>query len=107
MEHIEHEFMAGGGRADYKQRFSIAGVTASGNLEVMMEHAELGGRCVFAIDTAAAGFAESWRAVIEDFVARNKPADLRVSINDSAASPAIVSLRLDQAFEALTGSGDA
>lgn len=103
MEHLKYEFMEDEGRAVYKQRFSLAGVVASGNLEVMMEPAALGGKCAFAIDTVADGFAETWRAVIIDFMARHKPADLRVSINDNAASPAVVSLRLDQAFEALTG----
>ena len=101
MEHMKFELRESGGRAGYRRRFSIAGVLASGNLEVLMEPAELGGGCEFAIDTVAAGFSETWRAVIADFMERNKPANLRVSINDNAASPAVVSLRLDQAFEAL------
>ena len=103
MEHLNYEFKEIGGSAVFKQRFSLAGVVASGNLEVMMEPAELGGKCAFAIDTVADGFGGTWRAVIVDFMARHKPADLRVSINDNAASPAVVSLRLDQAFEAITG----
>jgi hypothetical protein len=38
-----------------------------------------------------------------DFMARFRPANLLVEINDHAASPAVVSLRLDQAYELLTG----
>ena len=44
---------------------------------------------------------ESWKAVISDFMECHKPANLQVSINDNAASPAVVSLRLDQGIEAL------
>ena len=103
MEHLEYEFKAAGGKAVFKNNFSIVGVVASSNLEVMIEVKELGGRCLFSIDTAASGFAESWKAVVSDFMERHKPANLQVSINDNAASPAVVSLRLDQGFEALTG----
>ncbi len=101
MEHLTYEFKADRGKAVFKKHFSIVGVVASGNLELMMEVKELGGRCLFSIDTAAAGFGQSWRAVIEDFMERHKPADLQITINDNAASPSVVSLRLDQAIEAL------
>ncbi|MFA6290742.1 MAG: malonate decarboxylase acyl carrier protein [Victivallales bacterium] len=103
MEHLEYEFKVDGGKAVYKKNFSIVGVVASSNLEVMMEVRELGGRCLFSIDTAATGFGESWKAVVSDFVERHKPANLQVSVNDNAASPAVVSLRLDQGIEGLTG----
>lgn len=103
MEHLEYEFKTAGGATAARKNFVLVGVVASGNLEVMMEHQRLDGKCVFAIDTAAAGFAASWRAVIADFMDRHHPADLRVAINDNAASPAVASLRLDQAYETLTG----
>jgi malonate decarboxylase delta subunit len=102
MEHLEYEFKMEGGTAGFKKQFSIVGVVASSNLEVMMEVKELGGRCLFCIDTAASGFGESWKAVINDFMERRKPANLQVSINDNAASPSVVSLRLDQAIESLS-----
>ena len=103
MEHLEYEFKAAGGATAARKKFCLVGVVASGNLEVMMEHQPLDGKCVLVIDTAAAGFAVSWQAVIADFMDRHHPANLRVSINDNAASPAVVSLRLDQAYETLTG----
>jgi malonate decarboxylase delta subunit len=102
MEHLAYEFKAECGKAVFKKNFSIVGVVASGNLEVMMEVKELGGKCLFSIDTAATGFGESWKAVINDFMERHKPANLQVSINDNAASPSVVSLRLDQGIEALS-----
>ena len=70
---------------------------------MLIEQAELDGSCHFSIDTAADGFEQIWHAVIHDFMNRHHPANLRVSINDYAASPAVVSLRLDQAIEMLKG----
>ena len=103
MEHFAYEFKANGGKAAFKKNFTIVGVVASSNLEVMMEVKELDGRCLFSIDTAAVGFSRSWEAVISDFMDRHRPLNLQVSINDNAASPAVVSLRLDQAIEDLNG----
>lgn len=103
MEHLEYEFATGGTPPRARRPFCLVGVVASGNLEVMMEPQALGGKCVFMIDTAASGFAATWQAVLADFMDRYHPADLKVSINDNAASPAVVSLRLDQAYETLTG----
>jgi malonate decarboxylase delta subunit len=102
MEHLEYTFDGSGETDNGKKHFVIAGVVASANLEVMMERKNLNGKCMFIIDTAAHGFSESWKAVIADFMERRKPSDIRVSINDNAASPAVVSMRLEQAFEDLT-----
>ena len=102
MEHLEYTFDNAGKSDNIRKNLSIVGVVASGNLEVMIERKTLAGKCVFAIDTAAHGFSESWKAVITDFMERQKPSDICVSINDNAASPAVVSMRLDQVFEDLT-----
>ena len=104
MEHLEYEFKDAGGSTQAVQPFSLLGVVASGNLEVLMECTPQNGKCRFVIDTAASGFAATWQAVIADFIERQHPANLLVSINDHAASPAVVSLRLDQAYEMLTGN---
>jgi len=103
MEHLEYSMENRTGGALPARPYCINGVVASGNLEVMMEYNADVKDCRFVIDTAAAGFASSWEAVIRDFMERNLPAGLSVSINDNAASPAVVSLRLDQAFENLCG----
>ena len=79
---------------------ALVGVVASGNLEVMIEPAALNGRMQVVVITAARGFDKTWRAVLEDFNARHPLADVLVSINDAGATPAVVSLRLDQAVEA-------
>ena len=79
---------------------ALVGVVASGNLEVMIEPAALNGRMRVVVSTAAQGFAGTWEAVLADFHARHPLADVLVSINDVGATPAVVSLRLDQAMEA-------
>jgi malonate decarboxylase delta subunit len=49
------------------------------------------------VETSARGFASIWQAVMNDFHVRHPLAGVRVSINDMGATPAVVSLRLDQA----------
>lgn len=79
----------------------LVGVLASGNLEILLEPAALGGAMTVRIITAARGFGTVWQAVIADFAQRHPLRDVRVSINDAGATPAVVSLRLDQAVETL------
>lgn len=78
----------------------LVGVVASGNLEVMVEPAP-GADCRFEVATSARGFAPIWDAVVRDFHERHGLAGARVSINDMGATPAVVSLRLDQAAAGL------
>jgi malonate decarboxylase delta subunit len=77
---------------------AIVGVVASGNLEVLIEPAP-GSSCAIEVNTAAHGFGPTWEAVMRDFFERHRVGGIRVSINDAGATPAIVSLRLDQAIE--------
>lgn len=78
----------------------LVGVVGSGNLEVLLEPA-VGSHCEFRIETSARGFGPIWEAVARDFHQRHPLAGLRVSINDMGATPAVVSLRLDQAVSEL------
>lgn len=84
---------------------AIVGVLGSGNLEVMVEPVALGGACEIVVSTAARGFGTIWQAVMKDFFARHRAGDIRVSVNDAGATPAIVSLRLDQAIETYLAQG--
>jgi malonate decarboxylase delta subunit len=79
----------------------LVGVVSSGNLEVLIEPAPLHGGCEIEIKTAAVGFGPIWNAVMTDFHTRWQLADTRISINDMGATPAVVSLRMDQAVESL------
>jgi malonate decarboxylase delta subunit len=79
----------------------LVGVVGSGNLEVLLEPAA-GSSCDIHVETSARGFGTIWAAVVHDFHRRHPLAGVRVSINDMGATPAVVSLRLDQAVSELT-----
>jgi len=102
MENLKFEFPGGTSPLPPGKPHVVVGVVASSNLEVMAERKDLGGKCRFEVATTAAGFAETWKAVLQDFMERKKPRDVLFSINDFAAIAPIVSLRLDQAWEQLT-----
>ena len=99
MEQLRFDF-DGKRRPRGEAAHTLVGVVASGNLEVMIEAAALNGRMQVVVITSAQGFANTWQAVLADFNARHPLADVLVSINDVGATPAVVSLRLDQAVEA-------
>jgi malonate decarboxylase delta subunit len=102
MENLSFEFR--GGRPLLARRApALVGVVGSGNLEVLVEPADLAGACRVDVTTAAVGFAPIWKAVLDDFFARHPLADVRVAVNDMGATPAVVSLRLDQAVDAFEG----
>jgi malonate decarboxylase delta subunit len=81
----------------------LVGVVGSGNLEVMLE-TDASTDCVVRVETSARGFGPIWQAVMNDFYARHPLAGVRISINDMGATPAVVSLRLDQAVAEITGA---
>lgn len=83
---------------------NMVGVVSSGNLEVLIESVELNGGCEVEIKTAAVGFGAIWQAVIADFHLRWALKNVRILINDAGATPAVVSLRLDQAVESAMGA---
>jgi malonate decarboxylase delta subunit len=98
MESLSYEF-AGTQRL---QPFApvLVGVVASGNLEVLIEPTT-SDQSTFHIQTSARGFGAIWEAVLHDFQDRYRYTGLSVSINDMGATPAVVSLRLDQAAASL------
>jgi malonate decarboxylase delta subunit len=78
----------------------LVGVVGSGNLEVLVEPAAHA-QCRIGIQTSAHGFQPIWAAVVRDFHERHHLAGVAVSVNDMGATPAVVSLRLDQAVAGL------
>jgi malonate decarboxylase delta subunit len=101
METLNFRFEGGTRRLTHQPQ--LVGVVGSGNLEVLVEPSALGGECEIEVRTAAVGFGATWQAVMEDFHARWRLGDARITINDMGATPAVVSLRLDQAVESMTG----
>ncbi|GAA4017542.1 malonate decarboxylase acyl carrier protein [Actimicrobium antarcticum] len=102
MENLHYRFEGGHSRGS--RQGLLVGVVSSGNLEVLIEAASLNGACEIAVQTAARGFGTIWQAVMQDFHARWQLADIRISINDMGATPAVVSLRMDQAVESMLGA---
>lgn len=106
MEHLEFDFPASTGpskQTPARRDSVLVGVVSSGNLEVLVERASLAGGCRVIVDTSINGYGAIWQAVFADFVKRYLPRDILVSINDAGAAPAVVSLRLDQAYEEFQG----
>jgi malonate decarboxylase delta subunit len=99
MEHLKFEFTG----AQTPQKFDaiLVGVVGSGNLEVLMEPGQDPARCTIAITTSARGFGPIWQAVAQNFQAQHQLGGVAISINDMGATPAVVSLRLDQAAASL------
>ncbi|HEU0203676.1 MAG TPA: malonate decarboxylase acyl carrier protein [Burkholderiaceae bacterium] len=105
MERLEFEFKGTQAPASAAEH-ALAGVVSSGNLEVLIEKADLAGSMRVVVNTAAVGFGDTWRAVLADFSARHPLGDVLITINDAGATPAVVSLRLDQAVEEFRGDGE-
>jgi len=95
------DFHLTGGRPVAAFEPILVGVVGSGNLEVLLEAADAAD-CHIHVDTSARGFGTIWQAVVQDFHGRHALAGVRLSINDMGATPAVVSLRLDQAVAELT-----
>lgn len=98
MEHLYFEFKGKAARKG-SAKTVLAGVVSSGNLEILLENVDLGGLCQINVSTSAQGFENIWQAVLSDFAKRHDLANLRLSINDGGATPAVVCLRLDQVME--------
>lgn len=78
---------------------AIRGVVGSGNLEVLIAPAAAGD-CRLIVHTSARGFRDIWHAVLEAFTTGNAVGRLNFVINDMGATPAVVTLRLEQALAA-------
>ena len=103
METLHFQFK-NGGATRAAARAALVGVVGSGNLEVLIEPAPPGSGCAIEVHTAALGFGPVWQAVMDDFNSRWQLGDVAIAINDMGATPAVVSLRLDQALEAVTAA---
>lgn len=93
MEILTFEFPA----STKKAKRAHVGVVGSGDLEILMEPSG-DGRTHAKIQTSVAGFAGTWKAVIERFLVHH-PDAASIEINDFGATPGTVALRLQQAVE--------
>lgn len=79
------------------QRKTHVGVVGSGDLEVLLEPTD-GDETIIEIRTGISGYADTWKRVIERFMAQQQIL-ASIKINDFGATPGVVSIRLAQAAE--------
>jgi malonate decarboxylase delta subunit len=77
------------------------GVVASGDLEVLLDESPDSATAHVRVRTSVDGFDTVWHATLARFFART-PLGGRWELNDSGATPAVVTLRLRQAAQAAT-----
>lgn len=74
----------------------LCGVVGSGNLEILFMKSDERDVCLFEVNTSANGFSSTWESVLQDFAENNAVGGLKVVINDMGATPAVVTLRMEQ-----------
>ncbi|MRV73863.1 malonate decarboxylase subunit delta [Duganella sp. FT92W] len=94
MEQLQFEYAAGrpaAGRA-------LAGVVSSGDLEVLLEPAPAG-RTTVLVQTSVNGFGATWKAVLDRMFSATALPAATIEIHDSGATPGVVRMRIEQAYE--------
>ncbi|MCC7568858.1 MAG: malonate decarboxylase acyl carrier protein [Candidatus Methanofastidiosa archaeon] len=79
--------------------WSHVGVVSSGDLEVLIEKGNAyEGKAVIRVMTTVLGFDSVWETVLKRIVETTGLSSVKVSINDNAATPAVVKRRMQQAI---------
>ncbi|MBA5635597.1 malonate decarboxylase subunit delta [Duganella sp. LX20W] len=102
MERLEFEFDAG----PPAPARTVVGVVASGDLEVLLEPAAAG-KTTVAVQTSVDGYGGTWKALLERVFGPASLPAAHVEINDNGATPGVVRMRIEQAFEEAKQQGSA
>jgi malonate decarboxylase delta subunit len=94
MEKLQFEFPAGQPAAGR----TVTGVVSSGDLEVLLEPQQ-GGVTTIAVQTSVDGYGANWTALLGRVFADGTLPAARIEINDNGATPGVVRMRIEQAFE--------
>lgn len=97
MEKMIYEYAAGtpaAGRA-------LAGVVGSGDLEVLLEPMPAG-RSKIVINTSVNGMGRIWETLLTRMFTGELLPAAHIEINDCGATPGVVRMRIEQAFEEAT-----
>ena len=73
-------------------------VWVQGDLEILMEP-NLAGKLSIAVTTSVDGSEQRWKNVFERMFTEQTPPAVHIEIHDFGATPGVVRLRLEQAFE--------
>ena len=85
---------------------AVAGVVASGDLEVLLE-ANAANRTVVNITTSVDGMGRVRNAVLDRIFGDGSLPAARLEINDSGATPGVVRMRIGQVLEQVNTTGGA
>ena len=101
--HFEYE---GDPKCTIHKSWSHTGVVGSGDLEILMEKKEQGGRFTVQVTTPVSGFDDVWERVLEKFAQETRIGDVAMEINDNNGTPFVVGLRLRQAWREAAGGDE-
>ncbi|MBA5689867.1 malonate decarboxylase subunit delta [Rugamonas apoptosis] len=102
MERLEFEFDAG----PPAPARAVVGVVASGDLEVLLEPGAIG-KTTVAVQTSVDGYGGTWKALLERVLGAVSLPAAHLEINDNGATPGVVRMRIEQAFEEAQQKGRA
>lgn len=74
------------------------GLVSSGDLEILMKQADLGGGVHVTLSTPDDTHQHIWKQILQKFVSESKLGNVSMEINDNNATPVVVSMRLRQAL---------
>lgn len=97
METLQFEFSAARPAPPGAVR-TVAGVVASGDLEVLLAP-QPGALTSIAVQTSVDGYGATWKALLERVFTGTALPAARIEINDNGATPGVVRMRIEQAYE--------
>jgi len=97
------------GNRDYNIpcEWSHTGVVGSGDMEVLVRRADLGGNVGVKVTTPVQGYDDVWEKVLHRFVGESSLGNVSIHINDNNSTPFVASMRLKQAVIELGEEGNA
>lgn len=98
LQTIEFELEAVVQYDEFPVGWTHSGVVGSGDMEVLFEQKDNGGKVTCKIVTPVVGFDDIWKKVVSKFVLSSKLGNVNIEINDNNATPFIVGMRLKQAL---------
>jgi malonate decarboxylase delta subunit len=100
MERLNYSFAAGQPAAGR----TVSGVVSSGDLEVLLEP-NAAGTTTVAVQTSVDGYGATWNALLERVFGTGALPAARIEINDNGATPGVVRMRIEQAYEQAADAG--
>ena len=94
MEILKFEFAAG----SRPTKKALVGCVGSGDLEILMQPSQTEKMSIHVV-TSVDGSSKRWENLFSRMFTEQKPLAVHIDIHDFGATPGVVRLRLEQAFE--------